>query len=482
LGASLTAADTVYYWFAVSQTQQGPVFPQGKESIIVEEQAAASLVFLLRGHYHRCARIVDYFRYIAQKESVFQGFSRAYTLQGIPKDQQRDVVATLYVLNTIAWYSIYANDDRYLSFADTLFLSLLRNESPEGGFSSLSASDTIFACSVFGALWNITKKDQYRFASYRMQKYLTRFLYDTGRGAYYCNPVHKVIDPNASQLAAFVFGRPYPDVKKQTEFMGEIQSAVYSLLHSDRKPGRVLAKLMRKQLIHFPDHSAAFPAVQGGTSPDIMASAWYLFLVEGASPYCSYPDALLDSSAYFASLPSFTGEDFETGKAQSLNAYSLIYNEGSGVIPKMDWVQDKERSMSGMLHVTLPAKTVNVPVRTILTRRFLIPQNFLSYNVIKFFTRAAPGAADKEPWLKLYVSIVDGDGEAWLSNEILLFNRASFNNTVFFNTPWKKDPGPGNGVCDFDNVRELRFVFEQHSNHPWDISLDNIVFVKSGGK
>lgn len=498
---NFTTADSVYYWFACRQTTEGPVIPEGMDSFSTEDQALASIVFMLRGHYHRAEKILKYFQKIKDKnKQVFGGFFTNYQLNGEPLSSEISPSAQLWLINAAVRYAQYTGDKSYLKFARELATVVFAMEGPEGGISAgfvgnepidfIRASDNILASSVFSGLWEAAQSSEYRFAGYRSNQFLSSFLSDSNTGNYYFSTVRKTIEIANTLDAVLAFeGRKLSagNITKDIELTlkNREKLAVVYALGGEQDKSEELLNDIASNLTLSKKHlgAAALPAKPGNMDFDIGTSAWYIFASESYNPFFVYPAAWKDTDHYFQTFKKFTGDDFEEGPMKAMLVYSIKHETGFENKPRLDWAKENETD-SGVLRVFLPAlsgrRPGNAPSKLAVSRTFLEPQDFSSVSSVKFWIKGAPGFAQvntTQPELIVSFGMIDGDGELWVSKEMSFLTRFKYNHSIQFTAGWEKDKSsaPGNGLFDFDKIKEIMFILSQKSENSWDVSIDNLV-------
>lgn len=488
--AGFTTADTVAYWFACRQVSDGLVLPEGTDSFSVRDQALAAIVFLVRGHYHRAGRILAYFENLKNRDKEgFKGFYTNYQLNGEPLSSEINPATQLWLINAASLYAAYTGDKEYIKFARDLAKAVFSMEGPEGGIAAgfvggepiayIKTSENILACSVFSGLWNSTQSSEYRFAGYRACQYINNFLSD-GKGGYATNNLNKTNYPPDAIDAMLVFeGRKPRDIPDASAlgFEDKLKLALYYAKNDDPERSEEILNDVASCLVFSRIHlgAAALPYRKGGSDLDIAASAWYIFASEEFSPYPKYPSAWKDTDHYFQTHNKFSGDDFEQGSMKTMLVYYIKSEEGFSSRPRLDWIEDKE-TLSGVLRVYMPEKPGNANAKITIARTFLEPQDFSSVSSFKFWVKGVPGFGMTQPEVRIGLGLVDGDGELWISPDMAFLTRFKYSDTVQFTAGWEKDKAspPGNGLLDFENIKEFIFILTQKSDNPWDIVFDNL--------
>jgi hypothetical protein len=487
--------DAMYFWFCSSQNDKGLVMSENKDNFTVEEEAAAVLVFLKRGHFHRAERILEFFQDL-QKESSktgdFKGFYRYYQFNGQPLSSEILTATQLWLLLAVNEYSLATGDDKFIPFAQSLAKIVLGMEGLEHGIAAgyweatplvyFTAADNLLAVSVFPKLWKLSEQSEYRFAAWRTHQFLNRFLWNEEHKNFRRRIYKTEFDITDSLWATLVYGAKYQgwiSFSAPTDLYNQILFALMysSVYHQDDKSKEIL-KEAKKNIIWSKKYSgtAGLPVVAGGNEIDISVTAWFLIALKKYNPFRVDTNFWENKVMLPPSERQFKGDDFEGGLLKTLLTYSPELFEEKHCRINIDIEKEDVKAGVGALHIYFVPDEKAVNPSAVITREFVEWQDFSTFSMLKVWLKATTNTRVLSYGLKMNIGLVDSDGELWLSPDLSITGRKGFINSLSFPNGWTRDPqSKGNGIFDVQRISKMKIILSETNDTPWHIFMDDLI-------
>lgn len=488
--------DSMYYWFYLSQNQEGLVISENKDNFTVEEEAAAALVFIKRGHYHRAEKILEFFQKLKTKNSKsgeFKGFYRYYQVNGEPLSTEILTGTQLWLILAANEYSLSTGDKKFLPMAESLAKIILSMEGLEHGIAAgywettpllyFTSNDNLFAVSVFPKLWKLSGSSEYRFAAWRTKQFLSKFLWSDENKNFKRKSFKNEFDITDSLWTTLILGDKYQgwtNFSTPTDFYNQILlSLVYSTVFAEKEKSLDLLSKIKESLLWSKKHqgSAGLPVVQGGNEIDIFVSAWYLLALKKYNPFFIDPDFWKNKVMLPPSERQFKGDNFEEGLLKTMLTYPPELFEETECRINLDIEKEDVKSGAGALRIYfVPSEKAKNP-SAVINREFVEWQDFSTFSMLKVWIKASTNTKIFIYDIKINMGMLDSDGEFWVSPNLSVTGRKGFLNSLSFPNGWARDPkSRGNGVFDVQRISAIKIMIAQNGDIPWNIYLDDLGF------